>query len=96
MEHDNDPATEYARFHLRRATAEILENIGFTSVSHISLDTLASITRKYFEKLCRDAANRANHGKTLMVKRLSLAGRAWPWWDLMGSDRWYKDKQDQA
>ncbi|KAH7678279.1 hypothetical protein AAVH_41822, partial [Aphelenchoides avenae] len=61
MEHDKDPATEYARFHMRRATAEMLENVGFTSVSQVSLDTLSSITRKYFEQLCRDAANRANH-----------------------------------
>lgn len=63
MEHNADPATEYANFHIRRATAEMLGNIGFTSVSHISLDTLSSITRKYFELLCRDAGNYADAGK---------------------------------
>lgn len=61
-------ANNYHDSQMARSTAQILDNIGFTSSSKSAIYILSSIMKKYFESLSRRASTAANSGNSLNFK----------------------------
>lgn len=58
-----DISEDYAESQMRRAVARILENIGFSTVHEVALDTLTDIGKKFLQKMWTDSKSFAEHGK---------------------------------
>lgn len=52
----------YEKSQIRRATAKILDNVGFSTATQSSILVLSSIFEKYYEMLCLTTFQYANFG----------------------------------
>lgn len=56
------PACTYENANIERATALVLDNIGFSTVKQSCFNTFSSIMKNYFELLCRTTKRYAEFG----------------------------------